>query len=77
MVFTYYLNYGFVGMIEITSSNAFILRNGGDLSRIVGVKIVVRLIWFIVDWLLAEQGADNIIGKGQVGSLKDMFGLDP
>jgi hypothetical protein len=76
MVFTYWLNYGLVQMIEFTSSNAFISKNGGDLSRFVGMKIILELMLFIAVGLLMEQGADNIIGRGQVGLLKDVFGVD-
>jgi hypothetical protein len=64
MIFTYWLNYGLVRVIEITSSNALVIRNGGYLSRFVGVRIVVGLMWFIANGLHMEVGADNIIRRG-------------
>jgi hypothetical protein len=76
MVFTYWLKHGLVWVIEITSSNAHVFRSGGDLSRFIGVKIVVGLMWFITDLLLMEQGVDNIIGRGQLCWLRDVFGVD-
>jgi hypothetical protein len=76
MVFSYWLNYSLIQMIEITLRNTFVFRNGGDLSRFVGVKIVVGLMRVIADGLLMEHGPNNIIGRGHLGSLRDVFGVD-
>jgi hypothetical protein len=63
-------------MIEITSSYAYVCKRGRGLSNFVGVKIVVGHMRFIPDGLLMEQGLHNIIGRGQVGALRDIFGMD-
>jgi hypothetical protein len=65
------MKYNLIWIIEITSSNTFIFRNGGDLSRFVGVKIVVGLMRFIADGLLMKQGPNNIIVL-----LRNVFGMD-
>jgi hypothetical protein len=63
-------------MIEITWSKAYVLNSGGDLSKIVEIKIVVGLMRFIVLGLLAGQGPNNIIGRGYAGTLRNIFGVD-
>jgi hypothetical protein len=52
-------------MIEITLSNAFVFKNGRDLSRFAGVKIIVGLMWFILDRLLMEQGPTTLSEGGK------------
>ncbi len=75
-MFIYWLNYGLVWMIEITTSNTYILNSGRDLSKFVGVKIVIGLMRFIADGLLAGQGPNNIIRRGHMGELRDFLGVD-
>jgi hypothetical protein len=76
MVFTYWPNYSLVWMIKITSSKAYVLQSGGDLSKFVRVKILVWVVRLILDGLLVGQGPNNIIRRGQVGALRDDFGMD-
>ncbi len=52
-------------MIKIILGNDLIFRNGWDLSRFVGVKIIVGLMRFIVDGMLMKWDPTTFLKGGK------------
>ncbi len=73
-MFTHWLNYGLIRMIEILSSNALVYRHGGELSPFVGARIVAGIMGFIADRMMMTPDAlGNVIGRGRVAALNESF----
>jgi hypothetical protein len=74
LLFTHWLNYGLIRVIEISSSNVFVYRHGGEFSPFVGARIVAGIMQFIANSMMMTPNAPgNVIGRGRVGLLNEAF----
>ncbi len=76
MLFTHWLNYGLICEIEISSSNLLVYRHGGEFSPFVGVRLVVGIMQFIADGIMIRPALGNIIGRGCIAALNEIFHVD-
>jgi hypothetical protein len=77
ILFTYWLYYGLIRLIKISSSNVLVYKNGGDLSTFVSAKMFAGIMWFVTDGLLMWLDApENIMGRGHIFSMIDIFHVD-
>ncbi len=73
----YWLNYGLIHVIEISSSNLLVYRNKGEFSPFVEMRIVMGIMWFIANGVMIRPDApDNIIGRVCVAALNEVFHVD-
>jgi hypothetical protein len=76
-MFTHWLNYGLICMVEISSSNMLVYRHGGEFSPFVGVRIVTGIMQFIANGMMMTPNAPgNIIGRGCIGPPNEAFQVD-
>ncbi len=77
-MFTHWLNYGLICMIEeISSSNMLMYRHGGEFSPFVEARIVAGIMCFIADSMMMTPDAPgNVIGRGRIGPLNEAFHVD-
>ena len=76
-MFTHWLNYGLICMVEISSSNMLVYRHGGEFSPLVGARIVAGIMGFIADgMMMTPNAAGNVIGRGCVAALNKEFLID-
>jgi hypothetical protein len=77
LMFTHWLNYGLIRVIEILSCNMLVYRHGGEFSPFVGARIVAGIIQFIADGMMMTPDAlGNVIGRGRVAALNEAFFVD-
>jgi hypothetical protein len=64
LLFTHWLNYRLIYVIEISSSNLLVYRHGGEFSPFVGARIVAGIVQFIASSVMIRPNASgNIIGR--------------
>jgi hypothetical protein len=74
LLFTHWLNYGLICVIEISSSNLLVHRHGGEFSPFVGARIVVGIMRFITNSMMIRPNAPgSIIGGGCVVAQNEVF----
>ncbi len=74
MLFTHWLNYRLIHVIEILLSNLLVYRHGVEFSPFVGARIVAGIMWFIADGMMIGPNAPgNIIGRGHAVALNEVF----
>jgi hypothetical protein len=74
LLFTHWLNYGLICMIEISSCNLLVYSHGGEFSPFVGSRIVAGIMQFIANGVMISPDAPgNIIGRGSVAVLNEVF----
>jgi hypothetical protein len=77
MLFMHWLNYGLICVIEISSSNFLMYRQGGKFNLFIGVSIITGIMRFIADCMMIRPDApDNIIGRGCIAVLNKVFHVD-
>jgi hypothetical protein len=77
LMFTHFLNYGLIYVIEILSSNVLVYRYGGELSPFVGARIFAGIMRFIANSMMMTLNAPgNIIGRGPIGALNEVYHID-
>jgi hypothetical protein len=77
MLFMYWLNYELIQVIEISSSSDLVYRHGGEFSCFIGERIVAGIMRFIANGMtMRPDSPDNIIGRGQVTALNEVFHVD-
>jgi hypothetical protein len=73
-MFTHFLNYGLIRVIEISLSKVLVYRHGGAFSPFVGARIVAGIMQFIANGMMTTPDAPgNIIGRGHIGVLNEVF----
>jgi hypothetical protein len=73
-MFTHWLNYGLIRVIEISLSNVLVYRHGGEFSPFVGARISAGIMQFIADGMMMTPDAPgNVIGRGCVAALNEVF----
>jgi hypothetical protein len=74
LMFTHWLNYGLIHVIEILSSNMLMYRHGGGFNPFVGARIVERIMWFVTDGMMVTPDSPgNVTGRGRIGALNEVF----
>jgi hypothetical protein len=51
-MFTHWLSYELIRMIEISSSNVFVYRHGGEFSLFIGARIIAGIMQFIASSMM-------------------------
>ncbi len=76
-MFTHWLNYGLIRVIEILLSNMLVYRHGGEFSPFVGVRTVAGIMGFIAAGMIMTPIAlGNVIGRGCAAALNESFLVD-
>jgi hypothetical protein len=76
-MFTHWLNYGLIHVIEILLSNVFVYRHGGEFSQFIGARMVAGIMGFIANGMMMTPDAlGNVIGRGRVAALNESFLVD-
>jgi hypothetical protein len=60
LMFTHWLNYGLILVIEISLSNMLMYRHGGELSPFVGARIIAGIMQFIANGIMMTP---NVTGN--------------
>jgi hypothetical protein len=76
-MFTHWLNYGLIRVIEILLSNVLVYRHGGEFTPFVGARIAAGIMGFIAGGMMMTPNAPgNVIGRGCVAALNEPFLVD-
>jgi hypothetical protein len=72
-------SWGLIRVIEISWSYVLVYRHGGKFNPFVGARIVAGIMQFIAGSMMMSPNPnvpDNIIGRGLVGALNEVFHVD-
>ena len=76
-MFTHWLNYGLIRVIEILLSNVLMYRHGGGFHPFAGARIVKEIMCFVADSMMVTPNSlGNVIDRGRIGLLNEVFSVD-
>jgi hypothetical protein len=76
LMFTHWLNYGLIRVIEILSSKVLMYRHGGGFHPFVGARIDKGIMRFVANGMMVTPDSPgNVVGRGRVGALNEVFSV--